>query len=67
MSRQKTKDYVVVLGSTRALMPAVAVRRITSDFERALWQAVAKVDAPFTGPKQFIARYRHWVGKAVLR
>jgi len=43
MSRRKTKDYVAVLESLRARMPAIAVKRITSDFERALWQAIAKV------------------------
>lgn len=43
MSRNKTKDYTAVLKSIRSRMPFVAVRRITSDFERALWRAIANV------------------------
>jgi len=62
MSRRKAKDYVAVLSALRDCMSTCNVRCVTSDFERALWQAVASV---FPGVEHHGCTF-HWT-QAVYR
>jgi hypothetical protein len=43
MSNRRKRDYRAVLSSVVALMPAVSVKEIMSDFESALWRSTRHV------------------------